>query len=84
MTYNEPRDWLLNPKNYLAQAYFQSGWYAEAEIVFKADLRDNNENVWSLAGLYKTLLKQNKKSAAVAVLKRFKKASSASDISLLK
>jgi len=83
MVYNEPRDWLLNPKNYLARAYFQTGKYKAAEKVFMQDLNDNNENVWSLAGLYKTLQKQNKTAAANAVKARFKKAASASDFNFM-
>jgi tetratricopeptide (TPR) repeat protein len=81
MVYNEPRDWLLNPKNYLATAYMQAGDYKKAEITFRQDLDDNNENVWSLSGLHKALTKQNKKSEASQVLARLKKASANSDIS---
>lgn len=80
MVYNEPRDWLLNPKNYLANAYLEAGKWKEAEKTFNEDLKDNNENVWSLAGLYKTLLKQNRKAEAVKVAARLKKAAVSSDI----
>lgn len=83
MVYNEPRDWLLNPKNYLGAAYLAIGNYKNAEITFKQDLNDNNENVWSLSGLYKSLLKQNKKAEASLVFVRLKKAASNSDISFV-
>ena len=35
MVYNEPRDWLLNPKNYLANAYLVAGQYKNAEKAFQ-------------------------------------------------
>lgn len=83
MVYNEPRDWLLNPKNYLANGYALAGQNKEAEKMFRQDLNDNNENVWSLAGLYKTLIKQNKKQEASGVLARLKKASLKSDVNFI-
>jgi len=83
MVYNEPRDWLLNPKNYLANAYLVAGQYKNAETAFKQDLADNNENVWSLSGLHRVLIKQNNKQEAIAVLARLKKASANSDISFI-
>ncbi|MGN6491003.1 MAG: tetratricopeptide repeat protein [Agriterribacter sp.] len=79
MVYNEPRDWLLNPKYYLADAYFKAGKWKEAEATFNQDLKDNNENVWSLAGLHKTL-QQRKSDAAAKVAARLKKAAKDSDV----
>ena len=80
MVYNEPRDWLLNPKYYLADAYFKAGKWKEAETTFNQDLKDNNENVWSLAGLHKTLQQQRKNDAAAKVAARLKKAAKDSDV----
>lgn len=80
MVYNEPRDWLLNPKYYLADAYFKAGKWKEAEATFNQDLKDNNENVWSLAGLHKTLKQQGKNDAAAKVAARLKKAAKDSDV----
>lgn len=80
MVYNEPRDWLLNPKYYLADAYFKAGKWKEAETTFNQDLKDNNENVWSLAGLHKTLQQQRKNDAAAKVTARLKKAAKDSDV----
>ncbi len=83
MTYNEPRDWLLNPKYYLADAYFGAGKWKEAEKTFNDDLKDNNENVWSLAGLYKTLKQQNRNAAATKIMVRLKKAAINSDVNFM-
>lgn len=82
MVYNEPRDWMLNPKHYLGNAYLIAGKWKEAEMVFQKDLAYNNENVWSLYGLYQGLKGQRKQIEANKVLARFKKASVQSDIKI--
>jgi len=82
MVYTEPRDWLLNPKHYLANAYLQNRNFKEAEAVLKKDLQNNNENGWALFGVYQSLLAQQKRSAAAAILFRFKKAFGQADIKL--
>jgi tetratricopeptide (TPR) repeat protein len=64
MTYNEPRDWLLNPKHYLGTAYLESGDAENAEKIFRKDLLYNNENGWALQGLYRSLKKQTKTAEA--------------------
>ena len=82
MVYNEPRDWLLNPKHYLGQAYLEDGDGFNAEKIFIADLKNNNENGWALYGLYKSLLLQKKTVEAAKVMERFKKAFSKADIKI--
>lgn len=71
MVYNEPRDWMLNPKHYLGNAYLQNKDGINAEKPFTEDLNYNNENGWALFGLYQSLLLQNKKGAAEKVLARY-------------
>lgn len=82
MVYNEPRDWLLNPKQYLGAAYLRAGQWQKAQQVFETDLKGNNNNVWSLYGLHQALLKQNKNSEAAKVEKRLKTAKQDTDLSL--
>jgi tetratricopeptide (TPR) repeat protein len=82
MVYNEPRDWLLNPKHYLGNAYLIASEWKEAETVFKKDLTYNSENVWALYGLYQSLKAQKKQIEADRVLARFKKASAQADIKI--
>jgi len=82
MVYNEPRDWLLNPKHYLGKAQLADGDGFNAEKTFMADLKNNNENGWSLFGLNKALLMQNKFNDAAQVLARFKLAFNKSDIKI--
>ena len=82
MVYTEPRDWLLNPKHYLGNAYLKAGKYLNAEKVFRKDLLNNSENGWALYGIYQALLAQNKNAAATAMLARFNKAFAKTDVKL--
>ena len=82
MVYNEPRDWLLNPKHYLGEAYLEDGDGFNAEKIFHADLLNNNENGWALYGLYQSLLAQKKNAEAAKVMVRFKKAFGKADIKI--
>ncbi len=73
MTYNEPRDWMLNPKHYLGNALLKGGDAAKAAKVFMNDLQYNNENGWALYGLYMAQ-RQQKNPAATATFARYLKA----------
>jgi tetratricopeptide (TPR) repeat protein len=81
MIYTEPRDWLLNPKHYLGNAYLLAGQFANAERSFRKDLDYNNENPWALRGLYQAMVAQKKKDAS-SVLTRFNRAAIKSDIKI--
>ena len=83
MIYNEPRDWLLNPGQWLGKAYLVAGDGSNAEKTFNADLQNNNDNGWALYGLNKALMIQKKYNEAAPVLTRFKKAFSKADIKIL-
>ncbi|HEY1115381.1 MAG TPA: hypothetical protein VGE66_17535 [Chitinophagaceae bacterium] len=82
MVYTEPRDWMLNPKQYLGAAYLQAGQWQNAENVFKKDLNQNVQNVWSLYGLLESLQRQNKKVEANIIGKQLDIAMRESDIEL--
>jgi predicted Zn-dependent protease len=82
MVYNEPRDWLLNPKQYLGAAYLVAGNWQEAETVFRNDLKTNAANVWSLFGLEKAYAGQNKTIPAELAAKERKKSGSKSDVEM--
>lgn len=82
MVYNEPRDWLLNPKHYWGHALLVASKGKEAQIVFEKDLKNNNENGWALFGLQKALLMQKKIKEAATVQIRFKKAFTNADVKL--
>ena len=67
LVYNEPRDWLLNSRQYEGAAYLQAKQWGKAEKAFRTDLKRNAQNAWSLQGLL-TALKMQKKSAEAKML----------------
>ncbi len=82
MVYNEPRDWLLNPKHYLGNALLKAGRYAAAKQVFLADLKNNSENGWALYGAWQALTAEKNKTEADKMLVHFRKAFSKDDIKI--
>lgn len=82
IVYNEPRDWMLNPKHYLGNALLKAEKFDEAKDIFEKDLRINNENGWALFGLYQVFMSQGRKNDAEKMLARFKKAFTKADIQL--
>jgi hypothetical protein len=82
MVYNEPRDWLLNTYPYLAMAKIADGDWYNAEKDFKEDLKQNNENGWSLYGLYQCYVKAKKPAEASKAMTRHKTAFAKADIKI--
>lgn len=82
MVYNEPRDWLLNPKHYSGNAYMQMKEWKKAEEVLLSDLQNNNNNIWSMSGLHTAYTQQAKTKEAAALLQKIKKAKAATDIKI--
>ena len=82
MVYNEPRDWLLNPKHYLGNALLKAGRYAAAKQIFLADLKNNSENGWALYGAWQALTAEKNKAEADKMLVRFRKAFAKADIKI--
>ena len=80
MTYNEPRDWLLSPKQYLGASLLAAGKWVEAQKIFEKDLRVNDENVWALYGLQLALAKQKKPRETAKAKSKFAKAAIKSDV----
>ncbi|MEP7372981.1 MAG: hypothetical protein ABI675_06285 [Chitinophagaceae bacterium] len=82
MVYDEPRDWLLNPKQYLGNAYLKIDKWDNARKVFQNDLKNNDENGWALFGLYQAFTTGNKKAEGERAFARFKKAFAKADTEL--
>ncbi len=82
MVYNEPRDWILNPKHYLGNAYLENKQWAEAETAFRNDLKNNNDNIWALTGLYTSLQKQQKQTEAGKLLIKIKQTAAQTDVKI--
>ena len=82
MLYNEPKDWILPARHFLGHALLSSKQYTTAEKVYRDDLMVNPKNAWSLAGLEKTLIKQNKKTEAKEVSVQLLKALARTDVKI--
>jgi len=82
MVYNEPRDWLLNPKHYLGNAFIKAGRYDDAIKIFQKDLLNNKENGWALFGCWQALMAKKKNAEAEKILLRFRKAFDKADVKL--
>ena len=80
--YTEPPDWAQPMRNYLGAAFMEAGRYAEAEAVYRRDLKWNHKNGWSMFGLHKALDAQGKSSEAAATEKQFEIAWQYADIEL--
>ncbi len=81
--YFEPPKWYYPIRQSLGAALLKAGKNAEAESVYRDDLKRFPENGWSLHGLAAALRAQRKSAEAIAVEKRFEKAWSGADVKLM-
>ena len=72
--YFEPPKWYYPIRQSLGAALLKAGKPAEAEAVYREDLKRFPENGWSLFGLAAALKAQGKSADAAAVDQRFTKA----------
>jgi Flp pilus assembly protein TadD len=72
--YDEPPTWYMPERQRLGETLLKAGRSAEAEQVFREELRRNPENGWSLRGLASALRAQNKAGDAKTADERFQKA----------
>jgi tetratricopeptide (TPR) repeat protein len=80
--YFEPPKWYYPIRHSLGAALIRAGRHAEAEKVYREDLRRFPENGWSLFGLAQALRAQGKKNEAAAAEARFRKAWPNTDVTL--
>ncbi len=81
--YFEPPKWYYPIRESLGAALLKAGQSAEAEAVYREDLKRFPENGWSLFGLAAALRAQGKSAEAAVVDQRFSKAWSAADVKLM-
>ena len=72
--YTEPPDWSQPVRHYLGAALLEHGLAARAEEVYRRDLRWNQNNGWSLFGLYQSLIAQGKTEEAAQVFEAYERA----------
>ncbi len=80
--YDEPPGWHHPVRQMLGAVLLEAGQAAQAEAVYRAELRRNPENGWSLFGLRQALLAQERQDEAGAVAARFEQAWADADIEL--
>ena len=81
--YDEPADWFFPVRHLLGAELLRDGMTLKAEAVYRADLKRNPGNGWSLFGLAQALHAQHKDAEARAVEAQFKIAWQGADITLL-
>jgi tetratricopeptide (TPR) repeat protein len=82
LAYAEPADWFLPVRHLLGAALLHAGKAADAEAVYREDLRRNPENGWALYGLALALTAQKRDAEAQVVQQRFATAWKDADITL--
>ena len=80
--YTEPPSWLQPMRHYLGSALLESGQSAEAEAVYKRDLKWHKNNGWSLFGLWKSLEQQGKDEEAKKAYQDYQESWVDSDVTL--
>ena len=80
--YNEPPTWHYPVRQSLGAVLLAAGRPADAEAVYREDLRRNRENGWSLFGLAKSLEAQQKTGEAEDARTRFRRAWGRADVML--
>src|SRR5687768_10493668 len=80
--YFEPPKWYYPIRQSLGAALLKAGRNAEAEAVYREDLKRFPENGWSLCGLAAALKAQGKTAEAAAVERRFANAWADADVTL--
>ena len=80
LSYMEPPYWHMPVRHMLGATLLEAGQSAEAERVYREDLKRFPENGWSLNGLAKALAAQGKRAEATEADARFAKAWEAADV----
>ncbi len=62
LVYDEPPGWMLPVRHALGALLMSQGHYAEAETLYREDLKRNRDNGWGLIGLRNALNAQKKNS----------------------
>jgi len=82
LNYDEPADWFFPVRHLLGAELLEVGRGAQAEAVYREDLRRNPENGWALFGLAQALRAAGKSDEAKSVDARLAKAWQRADVSL--
>jgi tetratricopeptide (TPR) repeat protein len=82
IAYNEPSDMIFPTRHVLGAELLAAGKAAEAEAVFRADLKDHPENGWAFYGLSQALAAQSNAAEAAEARKQHEAAWARADVQL--
>lgn len=82
LPYNEPAEWYIPTRQQLGVLLLKAEKFAEAEKIYREDLDYYRQNGWSLIGLHKSLIGQQKLDEAGRVMKEFEIAWEHADIEI--
>jgi tetratricopeptide (TPR) repeat protein len=82
LAYNEPSDMIFPTRHLLGAELLAAGRPAEAEVVYREDLKRHPDNGWAYLGLSQALAAQNKDADAAAAEQSFEKAWHKADVQL--
>jgi len=82
LPYTEPPPWYQPVRHRLGAVLLKRGRAAEAEAVYREDLRRNPDNGWALAGLCEALRRQGKRDELAAADARRYRALARADVKL--
>ena len=80
--YTEPPDWAQPMRHYLGAALLKAGKPSEAEDVYRRDLKWNQNNGWSLYGLYQSLEMQGKEKESKDIFDKWTDAWKSADVNI--
>ena len=80
--YTEPPDWAQPMRHYLGAALLKAGKPSEAEDVYRRDLQWNQNNGWSLYGLYQSLEMQGKEKESKDIFDKWTDAWKSADVNI--
>lgn len=80
MNYDEPWGWMQPARHALGALLLEQEHYAQAEQVYRADLKRHPRNPWSLNGLAECLMELGRTREAAAIRKQFVSAAERADV----
>lgn len=82
LNYDEPWGWMQPARHALGALLLEQGRVAEAEAVYRADLKRHPHNVWSLHGLAESFERAGHSSIAAAVRDQLTQAAARADVTV--
>ena len=82
LSYDEPWGWMMPARHVLGALLLERGEAAEAEAVYRDDLKQYKNNLWSLLGLHQALKLQQKTEEAEQVHIAFQAAKARADVNV--